>query len=82
MPDASNMSPWEHRALARIDALRRRADEHRQLARGINQRGGWSWGEWLFSATNFDSQADIIAENLKAGKPLPEVDFGNEPFKG
>ena len=82
MPDASNLSPWETRALKRIDALRRRADEHRQLAKGIFNRGGWSWSEWLFSATGFDSQADIIAENLKAGKPLPEVDFGNEPFKG
>ena len=82
MPDASNLSPWQRRAQTRIAALRRRATEHRQRAKTIFSHGGWSWSEWLFSATGFDSQADIIAEALKAGKPLPEVDVGNEPFRG
>ena len=82
MPDASTFSTWERDALARISALRRRADEHRAIAKSVQAYGGTSWADCLFTALKFDSRADIIAEAMKRGKTVPKVDFGDEPFRG
>ena len=64
-------------AIARIAALRYRANEHRKIAATSRFPG-----DWLFQALKFDSRADVIWEAVKAGKPVPKVDFGNEPFRG
>ena len=77
MPDASTFSTWERDALARISALRRQAAEHRKIA-----LKSYNAADWLFTATKFDSRADIILEAMKRGKTVPKVDFGDEPFRG
>ena len=77
MPDASTFSTWERDALNRISALRRQAAEHRKFA-----LKSYFSADWLFTATKFDSRADIILEAMKRGKTVPKVDFGNEPFRG
>ena len=64
-------------AIARIAALRYRANEHRKIAATSRFPG-----DWLFQALKFESRADIIAEAMKRGKPVPRVDFSNEPFRG
>lgn len=80
MPDASLRE--DVAAINRIFDLRKRAAEHRALAKSNQTHGGTSWAYWLFSACMFDSEADIIHEAMKRGKTVPKVDFGNEPFKG
>lgn len=77
MPDTSTFSTQERDALNRVFDLRRRAAQHRRLA-----ENSYFPADWLFSATKFDSQADIILEAMKRGKTVPKVDFGNEPFRG
>ena len=62
--------------LKRAERLRQRAVDHRKIAETSNDPS-----YWLFGATGFDSQADIILEAMKQGKTVP-VDFGNEPFRG
>ena len=74
MPDASHFI--NSVMLKRANRLRQRAIDCRLGASKINDPSGW-----LFDATGFDSQADIILEAMRAGKTVP-VDFGNEPFRG
>ena len=74
MPDASHFVNSD--MLKRTYRLRQRADDYRKIAQTSNDPSGW-----LFSACQFDNQADVIFEAMKAGKTVP-VDFGDEPFKG
>ena len=82
MPDASLHDTILSDALDRANRLRQRAVDCRLTALRIASYNGWSSAQSLFDATMFDSQADIIMEAIKRGKPVPKVDFGNEPFKG
>ena len=75
MPDASHFINSD--MLKRAARLHQRAADYRLIASKSNDPSSW-----LFGATEFDSQADIIAEAMKRGKTVPKVDFGDEPFRG
>lgn len=75
MPDTSRSD--DVAALDRVFELRRRAAQYRRLA-----ENSYYPADWLFEATGFDSQADIILEAMKRGETVPVPDFGDEPFRG
>ena len=75
MPDAPHFINSD--MLKRASRLQQRAADYRLIASKSHDPS-----EWLFCACRFDSQADVILEAMKAGKPMPKVDFGNEPFRG
>ena len=75
MPDASYF--FNPDMQDRANRLRQRAADYRLIASKSNDPSSW-----LFSATKLDSQAAIILEAMKQGKPMPKVGFGDEPFRG